>query len=89
VHEATHGLLHSRDIPYTAENRTRIETFCVAEESRFARHLQVDPRVLVWLQPKFQFDPARWHQDWSATRWQKFFRGLSRIRARQRGEESR
>ena len=36
VHEATHGLLYSRHIPYTYRTRDRIETLCLLEEARFA-----------------------------------------------------
>jgi hypothetical protein len=87
VHESTHGVLRSRGIPYTPENRNQIERLCTAEEARFARHLHVEPQVLAWLQPMLKFEPARWHQNWAATRWQKFFFAIRRIRARHREED--
>ncbi|HEY2851817.1 MAG TPA: hypothetical protein VGJ18_03175 [Gemmatimonadaceae bacterium] len=39
VHEATHGRIDDRGIPYLAENRSRIETACVRQETIFARRL--------------------------------------------------
>lgn len=89
VHEATHGVLRSRGIPYTPENRSQIEKLCVTEEQRFARGLHLDSRILTWLQPKLQFDPARWHGYWAATRWQKFVLTVRRVRSRYREEERR
>jgi len=86
VHESTHGVLHSRGIPYTPENRTQIEELCLAEEARFARHLRIDSRILEWLQRALQFDLARWQPQWTATRWQRFIRTMRRILARNREE---
>ena len=86
VHESTHGVLHSRNIPYTAENRVKIEKLCMAEEARFARHLQLDPRILEWLQRALRHDLARWEPQWAATPWQKFLLTMRRIRADSRKE---
>jgi hypothetical protein len=89
VHESTHGLLRSRGIPYTPENRNQSEKLCMTEEARFARHLKIDPQVLSWLEPKLKFDPARWHEDWTASRWQQFIRAFRRIRSRHREDDQR
>ena len=42
VHHATHGVFHSRKIPYTKDNRERIENCCVQEAWRFAGRLSQD-----------------------------------------------
>jgi len=39
VHEATHGRIDDHGIMYLAENRDRIETACVRQETIFARCL--------------------------------------------------
>ena len=39
VHETTHGRIDDHGIPYLVENRTRIETACVRQETIFARCL--------------------------------------------------
>jgi hypothetical protein len=87
VHEATHGVLRSHGIPYSPENRSEIEKLCVIEENRFAHRLKVNSRVLEWLQPKLQFDAARWHRHWTTTRWQKFLLTSRRIIMRHREKE--
>jgi hypothetical protein len=86
VHESTHGVLHSRNIPYTPENRKKIETLCMAEETRFAQRLQIDSRILEWLQRALRHDLARWEPHWTSTPWQKFIRTMRRISARNREE---
>lgn len=40
VHEATHGLLDRKRIPYTKKLRTRIESICNREMLKFSRHLK-------------------------------------------------
>ncbi len=42
VHEATHGLIESRSLPYHELTRMRIEKMCIVEAMRFATRLQ-DP----------------------------------------------
>ena len=37
IHEATHGVFHSRKIPYTKRTREKVEYFCVLEEWKFAQ----------------------------------------------------
>ena len=86
VHESTHGELHSRNIPYTPENRVKIEKLCMLEEARFARHLRVDPRILEWLERALKHELARWEPLWKATPWQNLKLTLRRISARNREE---
>ena len=43
VHEATHGLLWAKGIPYRGRFRPRIERLCHAEEARFL--MRVDPEL--------------------------------------------
>ena len=68
IHEATHGHLHSRGVPYDVNTRIRVERLCVREEERFAARLRsdaYDSRTLV--QP---FDESHWEDSWNRTRWQ-------------------
>ncbi|MBW3625751.1 MAG: hypothetical protein KY468_20340 [Armatimonadetes bacterium] len=37
IHEATHGALHARGIPYTKASRLRVERLCRAEERRYLK----------------------------------------------------
>jgi hypothetical protein len=82
VHEATHGRLHSWGIPYTPDNRARIEKLCVTEEQRFAKCLLVSPRVSAWLQETHVFDARRWERSWNTTTWKKFLLTMRRVRKR-------
>jgi hypothetical protein len=86
VHESMHGVLHSRNIPYTPENRMKIEKLCMLEEARFAGHLRLDPRILEWLQRALRHELARWDPLWKATPWQNLILTLRRISARNREE---
>ena len=70
VHEATHGALYSRRIPYTGALRARIERLCCTEQRRFAARADTEGRR--WsevLAPPF--DERRWHRSWNLTRWQR------------------
>jgi len=84
VHEATHGRLHSWGIPYTPDNRARIEKLCVTEEQRFAKCLVLSPRVSTWLQETHVFDARRWERSWNTTAWKKFLLTMRRVRKRSR-----
>jgi hypothetical protein len=86
VHESTHGLLNARNIPYTTENRLKIERLCLLEEARFARHLRLEPRILEWLQRALPHEVARWEPLWKATPLQELILILRRISARNREE---
>jgi hypothetical protein len=84
VHESTHGELRSREIPYTPENRIKIEKLCMLEEARFARRLQLAPRILEWLQRALRHELSQWEPLWKATPWQSLILTLRRISARNR-----
>jgi hypothetical protein len=89
VHESTHGYLQSRGIPYTPENRTRIEKLCVAEEQRFAKRLVLSPHVSAWLQETQVFNPRRWERSWKTTSWKAFVLTMRRIGKRSRVRDRR
>ena len=66
VHEATHGVINSRGIPYSPEMRVRIERLCVTEQNRFLRVLaRSDPETAAHLHR--EFDESRWYSSWHAT----------------------
>jgi hypothetical protein len=51
VHEATHGALHAREIPYNRRTRMRCERLCTMEEWRFVQRFADDSfdwKSLVW-----------------------------------------
>jgi len=67
VHEATHGLIHGRGVPYTRRLRSHVERLCVKEEQRFvARLAKSQPETANWL--KCEFNEAHWAPSWNATR---------------------
>lgn len=43
VHEATHAYLMDRFIPYTVENRTRVERICIDQQNEFLTKLPKEP----------------------------------------------
>jgi hypothetical protein len=88
VHEATHGRLQSCGIPYTPDNRARIEKLCVTEERRFARRLTLPPRVSAWLQESQVFDPQKWERNWNTRRWKKFVLTMRRVGKRSREQSA-
>ncbi len=64
VHEATHGFLLGKGIPYTRKNWQRVEKLCRLEEFRFAQ--AVDP---VWAaEHVLPFDPKAWKVHWGSRR---------------------
>ena len=80
VHEATHGVINARRIPYSRQLRSRIERLCVREEQRFLSLIaQSQPQVAkaVW----HDFDESQWHESWTDSRSQSLsaiFMRLSR-----------
>jgi hypothetical protein len=78
VHEATHGLIASKGIPYTAALRGRIEAVCVAEEHRFLNRLAaVNPELAREL--RCEFDESRWHASWQTSPFQEAILKLRRL----------
>jgi len=60
IHEATHGLIERRSIPYYPENQERIERLCHLEEYGFI--MRLDP---VWADRYIgAFDAKRWKPYW-------------------------
>ena len=71
VHEATHGVIEARRIPYTEKNRIRIERLCTAEQNRFAGRLSAHaPEHYPARLLQVVFDKEAWHEEWAMTRGQ-------------------
>jgi hypothetical protein len=80
VHEATHGALTNRRIPYTESNRLRIERLCMAEQNRFASRLIADAPEL-YANLHLDLRDSDWTSLWSRPRFavlksyaQRYFR---------------
>jgi hypothetical protein len=71
VHEATHGLVYARGIPYDERYRERIERLCIKEEHRFLKPL-LTPESAAKMEKMrtFNSDVYRWH--WASSRWQRW-----------------
>lgn len=78
VHEATHGLMDTKGIHYTHENKVQIERICSAEENRFYRRI-------VAVYPEYEgrlvrvFDSSDWEESWGMSKWEKAFHSFKRI----------
>ena len=81
VHEATHGLVHTRGIPYE-EHKERIERLCFKEQNRFLRRLGLTPESLAKLEQLLNFKSAAYQPK---SRWQHW----REIRKRQKAERAR
>jgi hypothetical protein len=78
VHEATHGLIHAWNIPYSSQLRSRIERLCVTEEQRFLSHVgavRPDVAEAMW----HDFDESQWHRHWNDSIWRNFLAFVSRL----------
>jgi len=75
VHEATHGYLCARFIPYTKRTRSRVERICGTEANRFLRHLGSE-----WSQLHRTFSEDGWQIAWHASVWEKARLQLERSR---------
>lgn len=75
VHEATHGMLYSKGIPYTRETREQIERICHREQFRCSVRIKPEWRENLME----EFDPAGWHFSWYASRWAQLWVLLRRI----------
>ncbi len=71
VHEATHGLLHSRKIPYDLRTRERIEQLCCKEEHRFLRRV-LTPESFAKVKEIRRYHPELYQKRWSSSPWQLF-----------------
>jgi hypothetical protein len=77
VHEATHGHLYSRGMPYLRETRVRIERICHTEEERFVARLpDEDYDFPSLIKP---FDETKWNSYWNRTRRQEINLRFARI----------
>jgi hypothetical protein len=78
IHEATHGVIESRGIRLTTDNRVQIERLCTTEQNRFAARLSAYDAVrypLELLQCKF--DARDWEPEWQRNRAE---RGISFVK---------
>ena len=71
VHEATHGLLYARKIPYSPRTRERIEQLCSTEEHRFLSHV-LTPESLAKVKTVRRYHPELYQKRWSSSPWQLF-----------------
>jgi hypothetical protein len=71
VHEATHGLLYARKIPYSPRTRERIEQLCSKEEHRFLSHV-LTPESLAKVKTVRRYQPELYQKRWSSSPWQLF-----------------
>ena len=71
VHEATHGLLNARKIPYSPHTRERIEQLCSTEEHRFLSHV-LTPDSLAKVKTVWRYHPEFYQKRWSSSWWQLF-----------------
>ncbi|MEI9997906.1 MAG: hypothetical protein WDO13_01405 [Verrucomicrobiota bacterium] len=91
VHEATHGLLKEKRIPYDDENWQRVEELCSLEEYRFLR------RVDEWWADEYcspkRFNPELWrpYREPVAHRaaWRKRFEEWRQERLKKKRERER
>jgi hypothetical protein len=82
VHEATHGLIEARKIPYDDENRERIERLCFKEQHRFFKRLGLTPESLAQLEQINSFKPAAYQP-------KSFWQNWREIRRRDKAEKAR
>jgi hypothetical protein len=69
VHESTHGLVASYEIPYNPETRARIERLCVIEQNRFASRLAAVDSALYPIELlHIDFDEGIWKNAWTESR---------------------
>jgi hypothetical protein len=71
VHEATHGLLYARKIPYNPSTRERIEQLCSTEEHRFLSRV-LTPESLAKVKTVRRYHPELYQKRWSSSPWQLF-----------------
>jgi hypothetical protein len=71
VHEATHGLLYARRIPYSPRTQERIEQLCSTEEHRFLSHV-LTPESLAKVKTIRRYHPELYQKRWSSSPWQLF-----------------
>lgn len=78
VHEATHGTINTRGVPYSPELRSRIEELCVKQEQKFIQRLAITHPSLAQ-QLHREFDASEWEGIWNSTRWEQFRRDIKHL----------
>jgi len=71
VHEATHGLLDSRKIPFDPRTRESVEQLCSKEEHRFLRRV-LTPESFAKVKEIRRYHPELYQKRWSSSPWQLF-----------------
>jgi hypothetical protein len=87
VHEATHGLIHARGIPYDEQHRERIERLCYKEENRFFKRIGVKPESLAKLEKLKSFDSKAYQRLWASSFWSRWRQSVRYQRARRQHEK--
>lgn len=90
VHEATHGFLYSRKIPFNPRTRERIERLCSKEEHRFLRRV-LTPESFAKVKEIRRYDPELYQKRWSSSLWQRIrdsFRYTKQEAARRKAQEA-
>jgi hypothetical protein len=86
VHEATHGLVYARGIPYDERYRERIERLCFKEERRFLTPLGLTPESLARMETIKTFNSDGYRRLWASSFWQRWRRSVQYQKARRQHE---
>ncbi|WP_097140765.1 hypothetical protein [Rhizobium subbaraonis] len=73
IHETTHARLFEFGLPYTYENRHRIEKICIRQEMLFARRIPEAEELRKRISEKLLLDPEFWSKETSAERFRQAF----------------
>jgi len=73
VHEATHARLINVGIPYTYENRHRVEKACIRQELVFAQRIPGADDLRRRINEKLRLDPDVWSRETSSARFREAF----------------
>jgi hypothetical protein len=87
VHEATHGLVCARGIPYDERYRERIEHLCFKEERRFLRPLGLTPESLAKMEKIKTFNSDGYRRLWASSFWQRWRQSVRYQKARKQREQ--
>jgi hypothetical protein len=75
VHEATHGFLYARKIPYNPRTREHIEQLCAREEHRFLSRV-LTPESFAKVKEIRRYDPELYQRRWSSPFWRRVKEGV-------------
>lgn len=73
VHEATHARFTNVGIPYTYENRHRVEKACIQQELVFAQRIPGAEELRRRINKKLLLDPDVWSRETSSIRFREAF----------------